>query len=129
MKLTNILTKFRFSEILCKIGVSATVGGFSLTLAAFGITGIHMILQEEVPAIVRKALILGFGSTVGAVMFTAGAAMEDDWQLSQEIAAMEKRRVSIKYCPCDRCKYFNYNSVLCCAVNPSIAFTEDAKNA
>ncbi|NJO62400.1 MAG: hypothetical protein HC836_30495 [Richelia sp. RM2_1_2] len=125
MKLINLaeLRELRLFEALAKVSAVAAVAGSTLLGSSLGVASVYLSLRKDVPVVVKKAVILGFGTTVGGTVFAIGAAMEDERRRELRIIAMQEKLLPVT---CRQCKYFNYDYILRCAVNPSIAGTKAA---
>ncbi len=125
MKLINLaaLRELRLFEVFAKTGIVLTVVGSSLLGSSLGLRSGYLELRKDVPIVAKKAIILGFGTTVGSAIFAIGAAIEDERRRNWRIIAPERKLLPVT---CRQCKYFNHDYALQCAVNPLIAGTQAA---
>jgi hypothetical protein len=116
----------------CLSGSWVTAGGAAILLCSSAVTVAHWANGDEPDEFTKKALMLGVGTTIGAAMFTTGAALESDRELiesaSKRTDDMWTRVKAKQNSQCPSCKYFNDDCTMYCALHPTTACTPDADN-
>lgn len=125
MKLIDLarFRELRLFEAFAKIGVVLTIAGAILVGSSFAVAKNYLKQEEDVPVIIKKAIILGIGTITVSSIFAVAAGMEDERRCELRIIAPERKLLPVT---CRNCEYFNNDYILQCAVNPSIAGTQAA---
>ncbi|MBW4450720.1 MAG: hypothetical protein KME38_28810 [Spirirestis rafaelensis WJT71-NPBG6] len=114
---------------VCLSGSWVTAGGAAILLTTSAITAAEWLQGDEPDEYIKKGLLLGVGTTIGAALFTTGAALESDRQIieasSKQTEDMWARVKARQKSHCPTCKYFNDDCAMYCSIHPTSACTPE----
>jgi hypothetical protein len=117
---------------ICLAGSWVTAGGATILLTTSAITAAEWLQGDEPKEYIKKGLLLGVGTTIGAALFTTGAALESDREIietaSKQTSDMWSRVKARQNSQCPSCTYFNDDCAMYCALHPSTACTPNSEN-
>lgn len=109
---------------LSAIASTLMIPALILFLGSSVLVGIDFTTGRQSTTLIKKNFVLGLGASTGLFMISCGALLEG----SREWESRKNKRKPDVNCRCYRCKYYSWESTLPCAVNPSLALSEEANN-